>query len=374
MYYPDWTPWGAPRLSKRGLETVYHHPLVAVISSLNLPVQVVNPASFDPDGMEGQCFWRPMIWAERGRKEWNSYSKLGYETAFEADLEHLYHTIDCVCEQLFEPGSVDPRCIEAWIKLIENRIEWCRDRGIVYRHLVIPEHHSIYSDLIRDRPALSDQRPIASISRGMVGESKSAIIYPLSAMVKGRNTHETSMAHDVHFTGYGCYLCYKALVESLSFISSADIVKYNELEEREIFVGGDVARAINKSGRKIHYHFPPNIKHEYLIKGVSFAQNQVDVIHTNNTNGRKLVLFRTSNSTHLIPYLFKHFSRIVAVANLKLFNDLIENENPDVVVSEMPERYFAHSISSYDTNYSQNFITDSTNFTDETSLPLPLPK
>ena len=152
------------------------------------------------------------------------------------------------------------------------------------------------------------------------------------------------------------------------------MVKYNELEEREIFVAGDVARALNKMGRKISYHFPPKVEHKYILKGTSFVQNQVDVIHSSSGSGKKIVLFRTSNSTHLIPYLLKHFSRIVAVANLKVFNDLIENEMPDVVVSEMPERYFAHSIMSYDTTFSQNFIKDSTNFTGETSIPLPLPK
>ena len=77
------------------------------------------------------------------------------------------------------------------------------------------------------------------------------------------------------------------------------------------------------------------------MKGTSFKENQVDVFETEESNLPQLVMFRTSNSSHLFPFLFHHFSRIVAVAGIRMFFDLIEDEAPHVVIAELPERYIA---------------------------------
>jgi hypothetical protein len=61
--------------------------------------------------------------------------------------------------------------------------------------------------------------------------------------------------------------------------------------------------------------------------------------------------------------LLRHFSRIVAVADVRMFYDLLANELPQVVISEIPERYLC-------------FIPDefaSSSFSEVTGYELPLP-
>lgn len=73
----------------------------------------------------------------------------------------------------------------------------------------------------------------------------------------------------------------------------------------------------------------------------TFKPGQVDVFETERHDRPHLVLFRTSNSTHLLPFLNHHFSRIVALASTSMHYDLLRSERPDIVISEISERYLA---------------------------------
>jgi hypothetical protein len=167
------------------------------------------------------------------------------------------------------------------------------------------------------------------------------MIYPLEALIAGRAIAETSLPHDVHFTGYGCFLVYRALMAALPGVDPARVVREQELRVRKVLIAGDVARSVGLPGRRVDFHEPPPAPYKAIVKGTTYKLNQVDVFQTDGTNLPRLVLFRSSNSTHLLPYLMRHFSRIVAVATLNVHYDLIKSERPDVVLCEMPERYFA---------------------------------
>ncbi len=106
----------------------------------------------------------------------------------------------------------------------------------------------------------------------------------------------------------------------------------------------------------------------------TFKPGQVDVFETEHSDRPRLVLFGTSNSTHLLPFLNCHFSRIVAVASTAVHYDLLRCERPDVVISEVSERYLAtpdgrphvHGV-----KFPEDFIERT--FSQFTGVDLPLP-
>ena len=371
----EWLPWGRTRTTQRGVETAFHHPLVAIRLKGDAQVRVVNPgetASW-PKKTEIES-WRPMAWADAGRRGWQTLGILGPLSAFRGASGHRFHTINSVCEQLFEGDVLGAEGVRQWHALLGRRVEWCAARNIIYRHLVIPEHHSVYADMIPDAPSLSMQRPLHLIMGGLAPHVRETIVYPLQQMIDGRARDDTSLRHDVHFTGYGAFLCYQALVRTLAAIDISEVVREEDLREREIFVAGDVSHALDEPGQRVRTHEPPRVKQKGIIKGTSFRTNQVDVYESESSSGRRLVMFRTSNSTALIPYLLHHFSRITAVATTRVFYDLIVSEQPDVVIAEMPERYLAANKVSADTNVYASTPDDEGHFEAETGYALPLPR
>ena len=281
--------------------------------------------------------WRPMPWAaDVFDKKSNVLSP---DTIFQGEDGHLFHMINGICEQLFEGRGLSRSDCARWVDVLRHRIDWCEARNITFRQVVVPEHHAIYPDKIRGTPQLAINRPLMAVAQAADDRLREALIYPLETMRQGRSRYETSYPHDVHFTRFGAFLCYQELMRSLPGFNSGDLIQEDDLVGRELLIAGDVARAFGSPGRKIKELMPPQVKSHRTVKGTSFKTTQVDVFETDELSRPRLVMFRTSNSTHLFPFLLRHFSRITAVAGTRLFYELIESERPQVVISEIPERY-----------------------------------
>lgn len=372
---PEWTPWGRPRLGERGPETAFHHALVLARARGSEAIRVIAPGDLIVGGDPAQFEWSPMPWALRGRRQWLAPGGVASGTVFQGLGDRLFGFGDSVCEQLFEGRGFGERSLEGWLTALERRVAYCEQRGIIYRHLVMPESHAIYPDAIPGAPKLSPQRPIAQIL-ARAGESlRATIVYPLEAMIAGRAKAETAHPHDVHCTGYGCFLCYRALMATLTAIGPAEILREDQLLSRNFLLAGDLARAVGAPPRRVDQLVAPPVKHRAIIHGASYKANQVDVIECEAAPPRRLVMFRTSNSTLLFPYLMRHFSRIAAVASVHACFDLIESERPDVVIAEMPERYFApHHSAASEVDRGMRLVDSEHDFEARTGHKLPLPR
>jgi hypothetical protein len=377
MQQLDWTPWRQPRLAERGVETVHHHPLVLVRRGGNTTIEVARPVDvLISDGEEKEPEWSPMPWATRGRRNWCTYPNVELASTFAGEDGHIFHANNAVCEQLFEGGCFSDTGLARWVQLFENRVAWCSARGIAYRTLVIPEHHAIYPDKVPGNPKLADDRPLLRILASASQQVRDATIYPLDAMRAGRAKHETSLPNDVHIAGYGAFLCYREIMRTLPHCAPERIVEEEELVLKELFVAGDVGRARGLPGRKVPTCKPPHTQVNNVVKGSSYKPNQIDVFETSNADLPRLVLFRTSNSTHLFPFLFRHFSRVAAVATRRMFFELVESEKPDVVLAEMAERSFAGLAPIYfDGHDLTSIVRDDApgSFFEATGFTLPLP-
>jgi hypothetical protein len=336
---PDWTPWGQPRRAEDAVETAFHHQMV-LIREAGGPAQIAKPGDVFV-GAGAALEWSPMLWAMAGRRPGRTAGGLATGRTFVGEGERLFTTINAVCEQLFEGGVLGDPSRDRWIAMLENRRAVCEARAIAYRHLIVPEGHAIYAEAIPGAPRLSPNRPLQRILAAAPQALRDVIVYPLDALVDGRAKADTSQPHDIHVTGYGAYLIYRALVRTLPMIDEADILREEDLRTRSFLHAGDVARAAGWPARRLTMHERPPFSFKTVVKGESYRTHQVDVMESEDARLPRLVMFRTSNSSRLFPYLLKHFSRIVAVASNDAFYDLIESERPDAVVAEMPERYFA---------------------------------
>ena len=166
-------------------------------------------------------------------------------------------------------------------------------------------------------PARRNRRPSArllQVLRRAGDATRASVIYPLETLIAGRANAEISHPHDVHLTGYGYFLVYREVMASLPGFDPARLLREDEITVRKALIAGDVARSVGAPGRRVDIYDPPVPRHTALIKGTSYKPNQVDVFETQERGLPKLLMFRTSNSSHLFGYLMRHFSRIAAVA------------------------------------------------------------
>jgi hypothetical protein len=336
-----WLAWREPRRVDAGFEHPYHHALIEVKLPDQPETKAICPIDLPEDTDFEKILWRPMPWAIEGGRSWRYFGKLEPDSVFVGKDGHLFHRINNVCEQIFEGGGLTEEGCCRWVETLQRRVEWCEKRKIEYRVIIIPEHHAIYPDKIPGNPTPAADRPVMRTLQAADQRLRTVLIYPLDAMRSGRAIHETSYPNDVHFTRYGAFLCYREIMRTLPDFTPERIVREEELTRRTVMIGGDVARAFGVSGSKCEWFDPPSVETKVIVKGSSFKTNQVDVFETNEKFLPKCVMFRTSNSSHLFPFLLRHFSRITAVATLRMFFDLIESESPNVVISELPERYLA---------------------------------
>ncbi len=371
---PDWTPWGAPRRGERGVETAFHHPLILLRRRGDESLRVVAPGDVvagAADGLE----WSPMIWALRGRRLWRGTYGLGPGKVVGGAGDRLFMLGDFVCEQFFEGAGVSEQGATAWVEALARRAAWFDARGVVYRHLVIPDNHALHPEAFAGQPRLSPQRPLMRVLAQADPGLRARIVYPLEALVEAQARGEVCYPHDVHISGYGSYICYRELMASLPGLDRSRVAREADLQTREIMVGGDIARSVDRPGRRVELREPPAPPYRSLIKGGSYQIHQVDVYQSQEPNLPRLVLFRTSNSSRLMGYLMRHFSRLTAVASPSVFYDLVESERPDFVITEMPERYFASRHASCDETDRMNPPTDhESKFEALTGHALPLPQ
>lgn len=286
----------------------------------------------------------------------------------------LFHETDAAFAQMCGPPA-DPSDVAALAGIIAGRLGWCTARGMVYRMLVIPERHVLYDDKLPAGYVAQPKRMAARLVQAIPPAASQVLIYPYAILRAGRAQHDVCLRGDVHWSSWGAYLSYRALLESVPELAG-EIIPETALKHRTATRVGDMTLWRGLRTRETCEIFDaPKTPLREVMSTKTFTTGQVDVYATDHPSGRRLVLFRTSNSTSLMPLLAHHFSRIVTVATTSVAFDLLESEQPHFVFSELPERYLAIPLkadSPKGIRLPKDF--ESRSFLERTGHGLPLPK
>ena len=253
----------------------------------------------------------------------------------------LFHRIDTVFEQVCDGAGLSEADQERTLSLWEARQAWCEARGMTYRILIAPERHVLYPDKLPEGYSISADRPALRLIRAADTRLRSCIVYPEAAVRAGRQQREVCYRTDVHWSRWGAYLAYRELLDTLPR-SCGPAIRPDQLTSRPGRVLGDMTMWLDRRNHEqVEFLDPPPVEVTEVFTTRTFKPGQVDVFETEHRDRPRLVLFRTSNSTHLLPFLNHHFSRLVAVAGTAVHYDLLRSERPDFVISEVSERYLA---------------------------------
>jgi hypothetical protein len=253
----------------------------------------------------------------------------------------LFQCDETAVEQVTGLRSYSPHACQRWRFALESRWSWLRQRGIRYRFLIVPEKHVVYQDMLPPEIVISELRPAAALVKSLsASHCPVQPIYPQQALIAGRSRMDTYYKLDTHWNSYGAYLCYLELCRSIRVdmplkVFDSDAITYFEYDHT-----GDLAVRLDPepTGQGIagSLHRPQGQK---IYENRSYNRGNVVVFENPDRSLPRAVVFRDSFCSWMLPFFAETFSRLVAVSCTEMYFDLIESEQPDVVITETIERY-----------------------------------
>lgn len=254
--------------------------------------------------------------------------------------------------------------LTAWSDRLLSERDWLAARGIRFLIVLIPNKHTIYPEFLADgiAPNAAESRRSQLVARLSTATDVDLIDLTtpiLEAKARGEFLYPKT---DTHWNGRGAYAGYRAIQEKLKQWFPA-LNPFTE-ERLEWFVeplasgdpfhpNGDITRMMSMEAEFLepwHGYRVPAPQHRIVTGDLPpFREGMHFVMHpyateTNVPNAPRAVYFGDSYRWGLVPLLSEDFSRILYVdARHTFFNhDLIEQENPDVVIFAMVGRFYTN--------------------------------
>jgi len=256
-----------------------------------------------------------------------------------------------------------PEDASAWANLLNQRAARIREVGAQYRHVVIPDKLSLYPHHLPMALPYPDLHPCAQIGRLFSGDALYVDLLPDLRGQRGDWPARVGCGPDgfffrtdSHWTFEGCRVAYIRLCESLG-VTPRDLADRAPPAGREMALDlgakltppmlemGRFGRVLRDSHRVSANEMVRYNEAEGLAKG---APRFVGcMVHNHNdhpeADPRRLVLFGDSFSEfrpHLLTAMLSEtFRDVHFVWSTSLDHDFIARLAPDIVVSEIAERF-----------------------------------
>ncbi|HEY9640124.1 MAG TPA: hypothetical protein V6C57_06550, partial [Coleofasciculaceae cyanobacterium] len=122
-------------------------------------------------------------------------------------------------ELTFSPGE-----LYQWKLLLEMRSTWMNKHNISYFYTVIPNKACVYPEYLPDSIQLSPNRCINQLIEHLNKHSFFKLIYPLPELLQAKQEMLAYRLTDTHWTSFGAYIGYLALMSEISKSHSVKIV------------------------------------------------------------------------------------------------------------------------------------------------------
>lgn len=257
-----------------------------------------------------------------------------------------------------KPKAFSPEAAEAWWRILHNRHEALKQRDIQYLHVVAPEKLSVYDDKYDGQLDHYAGRPGAALlthpAAGQTG--RSFVIDPTNYLKKVASLTPTYWKTDTHWTFQGAYAVYQLICSRL------DLKVDPSISDRPCTSGllamdlGSKLDPVRKEEVRF-YSVQKRAKRTFANCLVTFQEKQrifneiglhvgTHVVFRNDDPAaidKKVMLFGDSFSEYrphlLTAILAEAFREVHFVWSANLDFDYIDKEKPDIVVSQLAERF-----------------------------------
>ena len=247
--------------------------------------------------------------------------------------------------------------VRQWTSLLLARRERCRELGITYAHLIVPDKLGVYGDKFDGRLPYRSRSPAtvlpqAAANAGLGNE----LVDILPELVRNRKEARLFWQTDTHWTFEGCLIAYRVLCDRLGLAPVPDIVRGDsvsfglllDLGQKldppvvEQFHTGRVAQR----ARRVAANPLVCWKERHGLEndgGLHVGSNVVFCNHHPGAVDKCAVLFGDSFSEYrphlLTGMLAETFRELHFVWSASIDWDYVRRVGPDVLITETAERF-----------------------------------
>ena len=246
-----------------------------------------------------------------------------------------------------------PSKLVMWQQLLESRRDWLAARGIPYLLVFVPIKSTMYPEYMpRVYNRLSAESRLDQLKAHLKTHSNLTILDLREPLLAAKSDGQIYYRTDTHWNNRGAYAGYARIMDALSaWFPQLEAIPRSEFREETFSEPGrNLALMLamsdyyrdNYSDFKLMKPALPMKCSEPADRGGpprNVRTGGPDIVYEHPD--RKLpraVMFRDSFATWLIPLLSEHFQRIVFSWQYTMERELVEREQPDVVIQEMAER------------------------------------
>lgn len=254
-------------------------------------------------------------------------------------LEDYMNVIPFKSEDLEKMGSI-----------LEERRVWLERKGLKLFILVAPNKHTIYSEYL--------PRNIHKLGKeSRLDQAKTYLerCYPKlefldvrETLFNAKRTQRLYYKTDTHWNSYGAFIAYGELMKRIGLHFPA--AKRYSLDDFTLNVqeyrAGSLARMLSLSDRLVEETVTLVPKFDHRARDVEsppanslHRKGGISVREVDDPHLPKAVIFHDSFTVALMPFLSESFRRSVYAWTSDFLPELIERENPDIVIIECVERY-----------------------------------
>ncbi|MBK7691040.1 MAG: hypothetical protein IPJ31_07955 [Bacteroidetes bacterium] len=232
------------------------------------------------------------------------------------------------------------------------RQNWLKERGIKFYILVPPNKERIYPDYMPKRIKIIDglgHNTLDYLAKYLKELGGFTFIDPSDSLLAARRRKEVYYKTDTHWNTFGGFKGYQKLMHAIvKDFSDLRVFDENEFTLTEILnEEGDLSSMIglNATNKRKEIMMKPvdtslHLDYNIPTKMILKFSNTIPGSHPK----RKLLMFRDSFGSYLVPFLNLQFDETVFVWNYIFMHHLIEQEKPDIVVFESLQRFVLFSM------------------------------
>jgi hypothetical protein len=226
--------------------------------------------------------------------------------------------------------------------------QWLQSRGIGYYVFIAPNKADVYGEYYRSgirKKARADR--VEVLMSQLTGEVP--VVYPLEEMKENKGKGLIYWKNDTHWSQLGAYYGYLALMEPIRKdykdvpLLEPEQMKFTEVSHER----GDLSGMLGINDKHLfnEKYIRPEPGNGYHFREVEVKKrpngNEEFIRTVNGSEKYKVIVFRDSFSSNLLPYLSESFGEVIYIwdHNMNRYTDLIEKEKPDIVIHEMVSRY-----------------------------------
>jgi hypothetical protein len=236
-----------------------------------------------------------------------------------------------------------------WLTLFEARSDWLKQRGISFVIAIVPESHTIYPEFMPDDILrIGTQSRLDQLKNYCETHSDIRILDLRPALLAEKSRQRIYHRTNTHWNGPGAFIGYREIINRLREEIPAlnprpenffrTVVKYQPTSDLIGLLGTN--RIPDEENILLVPGEPPKARSEGREVTLRLADDEKYLVTENRDTPQlpRVVMFRDSFASSLIPLLAEHFSRGVFLWKREMDKEVIEAERPKVVIFESSER------------------------------------